>query len=102
MKKSRDTRVKEMLDEISTAYSDEDVKQRQDLRDMLLKSAADLEKNQDVELESTKLCKKIALVYLANKENFPKALVLLHNQLKNDATKYDSVVAAAFLLPIWF
>ena len=91
-----------VMDQLSTAYGAEDMKDHQDLKDMILKEAKDLEKNQNVDLTSSRICKQIALEYLAHKENFPKSLIVLHNQLKTNAMKYDGTAIAAMMMPVWF
>ncbi|MFC6322491.1 bacteriocin immunity protein [Companilactobacillus baiquanensis] len=99
---SKDKDVELMLDQISKAYSDEEIKKLPAAKKMLLKYATQLEKDNYCDLVATKLCKEISLYYFKNKENFPKALVELYGQLKPRAVKYDAEAVASFMLPIWF
>ncbi|MFD1672557.1 bacteriocin immunity protein [Agrilactobacillus yilanensis] len=94
--------VKIMMDELSKAYSDPEIKARPDLQEMLLTYAKELEKTEDCKLVATQLTKEICLSWFAKKENFPKALITLHSQIKSDAVKYDGVMLSAAMLPVWF
>lgn len=95
-------KVELTMDQLSTAYGAEDMKDRPDLKEMVLKEAKALEKNGNVDLTSSRLCKEIALEYIKQKENFPKSLIVLHNQLKKNATRYDGTAIAAMMIPVWF
>lgn len=97
-----DEDVKLMLDQISKAYSSEEIKKHPAARQMLLKYAEQLEKDGYCDLIATKLCKEISLYYFQNKEDFPEALVTLYKELKPRAVKYDATAVASFLLPVWF
>lgn len=100
--KSNDEKVTEVMNQLSTAFSDAEVKKYPELKNMIFESATQLNKNGDVDLVATKLCKKMTLYYLSNKDAFPKAAIILFNQLKNKSMKYDSTAAAAMLMPLWF
>ncbi|CAJ1184912.1 hypothetical protein CPR19088_GLDEOEPO_01809 [Companilactobacillus paralimentarius] len=91
-----------MMDQLSKAYGDTEVKRHPDLAKMILDSAQELEKNHNPELVSSRLCKKITVSYLANSKDFPKAIIVLFNQLKGKEMKYDGVALATMMLPIWF
>ena len=98
----RKEKVSMMMDQLSVAYADKDLNARPDLRELILKSAQELEKSEDVDLVASKLCKAITLNYFVKRENFPKAIVTLFNQLKGKEMKYDGTAFAAMLLPVWF
>lgn len=100
--KTNEIKTKLLMDELSTAYSDPDVKKKPELQKMILNSAKKLNNGDDYKLVSTRLCKAIALSYIENQKDYPGAIIKLHNQIKNDATKYDGVAIAAMMLPIWF
>lgn len=91
-----------MMDQISQAYGDQEIKQRPELQKLLLENAQLLEKTEDTGLAATRICKGIALYALAHQRDFPKALGELHNQLKSEAVKYDATAMASILLPLWF
>jgi len=98
----RAEKVSTMMDQLSTAYSDNDVKKNPELQKSILKAATDLEKSEDVDLISSRLCKTLTLNYLANKDNFPKAAVVLFSQLKGKEMKYDGTAIATMMLPLFF
>ncbi|WP_125712325.1 bacteriocin immunity protein [Companilactobacillus kedongensis] len=101
MKKDNED-VKLMLDQISKAYSDESIRAYPDIKDMLLRYATQLEKDDYTDLIATKLCKEISLYYFKNGSKLPEALIELYKYLKPKAIKYDATAVAAFMLPIWF
>jgi len=98
----RTEKVNLVMDQLSKAYGDADVKKRPDLAKLILDSAKELEKSQDVDLVSSRLCKKITLSYLAGAKDFPKAVIILFNQLKGKEMKYDGTAIAAMMMPLWF
>ncbi|KRK81313.1 bacteriocin immunity protein [Companilactobacillus nodensis] len=101
--KTRDEKVKAMMDQISTAYSDPDVKKSADAKKILLDSAKELEKSEDVDLVSTRLCKKIATYCFSHPKEPLRALVVLHDQVKHYAVKYDTTALTAMLAgTVWF
>lgn len=91
-----------MMDQLSKAYGDTEVKHHPDLAKMILDSAQELEKNHNPELVSSRLCKKITVSYLSNSKDFPKSIIVLFNQLKGKEMKYDGVALATMMLPAWF
>ncbi|AKP67477.1 bacteriocin immunity protein [Companilactobacillus ginsenosidimutans] len=97
-----DEKVEQMLDQLSKAYSDPEVQKRADLKTVIFNSAQQLEKNRDPDLTSSKLCKSLTLAYLAGKEGYPKAAIILFNQLKGKEVKYDGVALASLMMPVWF
>ncbi|MFC0275870.1 bacteriocin immunity protein [Enterococcus devriesei] len=99
---SRSEKAKAMMDQISRAYGDREVKRYPEVQKLLLENAQLLEKTEDCGLVATKICKGLALFALAHQPDFPKALGELHNQLKKEATKYDATALATILLPMWF
>lgn len=98
----RNEKVKRMMDQISRAYGDEEIKQRPEIQKLLLENAQLLEKTENRGLVATKICKGIALYAVSHQRDFPKALGELHSQLKNEAVKYDATAMTAILLPMWF
>ncbi|MDU5337218.1 bacteriocin immunity protein [Enterococcus sp.] len=98
----RNEKVKQMMDHISQAYGDAEVKQRPEIQKLLLENAQLLEKTENRGLVATKICKGIALYAVSHQHDFPKALGELHNQLKSEAVKYDATAMTAILLPMWF
>lgn len=94
-------KVSIMMDQFSTAYNDPDTKKRPDVAKLILDSAKELEKNQNVDLVATRLAKKITLSYLANSKDYPKAVIVLFNQLKGKEMKYDGIAVAAMMMPMW-
>lgn len=97
----RSQKVKIMMDQISHAYGDEEVKRYPEAQELLLENAQLLEKTEEYGLVATKICKGLALFALAHQRDFPKALGELHNQLKKEATNYDATALASILLPMW-
>jgi len=97
----RAEKVTIMMNQLSTAYSDPEIKDKASLKDIILKSAKELEKTEDVDLVSSKLCKSITLYAIANKNNLPKSTVVLFNQLKGKEMKYDGTAIASILLPLF-
>ncbi|GMA70084.1 hypothetical protein GCM10025879_13300 [Leuconostoc litchii] len=95
-------KVEIMLDQMSAAFSDPDVKQDENLRNMIFNYASELNKTQDTRLVSSKMVKSLALYYWGTKKQLPQAAITLHNQIKKDATIYDGITATALMLPIWF
>jgi len=101
MFKRNKIKVAVMMDQLSTAYSDTDLKDRPDLKQIILDSAKELQKTENVDLVASKLCKKITMNYFVNRENFPKSIIVLFNQLKGKEMKYDGTALATILLPLW-
>ncbi|MGM0174715.1 bacteriocin immunity protein [Enterococcus sp. DIV0800] len=99
---TRSEKTKAMMDQISRAYGDKEVKRYSEVQKLLLENAQLLKKTEDCGLVATKICKGLALFVLAHQPDFPKALGELHNQLKKEATKYDATALATILLPMWF
>lgn len=95
-------KAKKMMDQISFAYAEEEIKRHPELQKFLLENAKTLEKTQNCGLVATKICKGIALYALSHQQDFPEALNVLHGQLKNEAVKYDATAMTAMLLPLWF
>ena len=98
----RNEKVKQMMDYISQAYGNAEVKQLPEIQNLLLENAQLLEKTEDRGLVASKLCKGITLYAVSHQHDFPKALGELHNQLKSEAVKYDATAMTAILLPMWF
>lgn len=94
--------VKQLLDQLSQAYGDPEVKQSAAAQKMIFASAQELEKSQDCDLVATKLCKEMVLSYWFHQNNFPKALIVLHHQIKSRAIKYDAMAITSMMLPSWF
>ena len=88
--------VETLMDQLSATYSDPE------LRNLILNSATELEKKQDVNLTSSKLSKQLVLYQMGHSKEFPKAAVELFNQISTRAMRYDGTAAAAILLPLWF
>lgn len=101
-KEQREQAVETMFQQIDTAYADAAVKQRPELRKILLKSAQELQKDGNCQLVATKLTKAITWYYWEHQKDYPAALNTLYHQLKGQAVKYDSVATAALMMPIWF
>lgn len=95
-------KTEQMMDKLSRVYGSEEIKARPEVQKFLLKNAQLLEQTENYGLVATKICKEISLYALAHQHDFPKALGELHNQLKNEAMKYDATAMAAILLPVWF
>ncbi|WP_281165685.1 bacteriocin immunity protein [Liquorilactobacillus sicerae] len=93
--------VQQLLDQLSQTYSDPEVKRFPAIQRMIFASAQELEKSQDCGLVATKLCKEIVLYYWSHQSDFPKALILLHHQIKSRAVKYDATAITAMMLPLW-
>ncbi|WP_125710080.1 bacteriocin immunity protein [Companilactobacillus zhongbaensis] len=94
--------VETLMDQLSAAYGDSEVKKYPDLQKLILNSATELEKRQDVDLISSKLSKQMTLYHMDHSKEFPKAAVELFNQISTRAMRYDGTAAAAILLPLWF
>lgn len=94
--------VETLMDQLSATYSDPEVKKFPELRNLILNSATELEKKQDVNLTSSKLSKQLVLYQMGHSKEFPKAAVELFNQISTRAMRYDGTAAAAILLPLWF
>lgn len=92
----------EMLDLISGAYGDDEVKKLPEAQALLLANAQLLEKNGETQLVASRLCHELANFYLGHAQDFPKALVDLFNQLKPEAVKYEGVALSAMMTPLWF
>lgn len=100
MKKQED--IEKMLDLLSVAYADEQVKQQAEAGEMILALAKELEKTGNCDLVVSKLSKNIVLYYWQHQKDFPSALITLHNQIKQRAVKYDATALTAIMLPMWF
>jgi len=102
MKKS-EIKVNEFMDKLSVAYDDPAINKRKDLKKMILEYATELDKTENVDMLSSKLCKRISLEYLSNKNDFPKTIIDLFNYCKIYETKYDGIALSAILLgQVWF
>jgi hypothetical protein len=95
-------KVKKMLDHLSQAYADPEVKKYPAVQELIFSAAKELENSADCGLTATRLCKKMVLYYWSHQTEFPKALVTLHKQIKPEAVKYDGIALLAMLLPAWF
>ncbi|APX71771.1 bacteriocin immunity protein [Companilactobacillus allii] len=100
--KTRDEKVQTMMDQISTAYSDSQVKKSPEAMELLFNSAKELDKTNDYSLVATKLCKKITYYSFEHPKDGLNALIVLYHQIKGYATKYDGIALAAMMLPVWF
>lgn len=98
----REIAVNDLMDALSATYKDIDETKNPQLKKWILDCAKELEKSQDVDLVSSKLCKAMTINYLSNKENFPKAAVVLFNQLKSKEMKYDGTAILAMSMSHWF
>ncbi len=97
-----ENRVKTMMDQLSTAYTDPQVAALPELQAFVLEAATELEKTEDPKLIAVRVCNEIPLRYLENKEQFPKALLTLYYQLKKEAEIYKGVALSAAMMPLWF
>lgn len=95
-------KVKEMLNQLSQAYADPEVKKYPVVQELIFSAAQELGKSGDCGLTATRLCKKMVLYYWSHQNEFPPALVTLHKQIKPEAIKYDGTALLAMLLPVWF
>ncbi|MCH4009633.1 bacteriocin immunity protein [Companilactobacillus sp.] len=100
--KTNQEKVDEMMNQLSTAFSDPEVKKYSELKDLIFKAATELEKNGNVDLVSSRLSKKMTIYYLSHKKEFPRAAVDLFNQISQRRMKYDSTALAAIMLPVVF
>ncbi|MDA3973668.1 bacteriocin immunity protein [Enterococcus thailandicus] len=91
-----------MMNQLSSAYSDEKVTQMPKIKEMIFNAAQELEKTENTKLVAAKLCQVITLSYLENKQEFPEAVIKLYYQLKHDAEIYQGTAMSAMLLPLWF
>ena len=98
----KDEKVETMLDQMSVAFSDEDVKNQPELREMIFNYAQELTKTQNTGLVATKMVKSLVQYYWITKTQLPEAAIKLHHQIKRDATVYDGIAMSAMLLPVWF
>ena len=94
--------LKEMLDQLSAAYADEQVKRQAEAGEIILAMAEELEKTENCDMVASKLSKKIVLYYWRHQKDFPAALITLHNQIKQRAIKYDATAVTALMMPNWF
>lgn len=101
-KKKNEQAVQMMFQQIDKAYADEVVKQQPALREILLKSAKELQDHGDCQLVATKLTKAITLYYWEHQKDYPAALNTLYHEIKGQAVKYDTTAVAAMMMPIWF
>lgn len=102
MKKS-EKNIKEMMNKLDLAYNDPAINKRPDLKKMVLSYATELNKNGNVDLLSSKLCKRISLEYIQNKKDFPKTIIDLYYSCKGHETKYDGIAMSAILGgTVWF
>ena len=95
-------KVKEMLDQLSQAYADPEVKKYPAVQELIFSAAKELEKNGNCGLTASRFCKKMVLYYWSHQNEFPSALVTLHKQIRPEAVKYDGTALFAMLLPVWF
>lgn len=94
--------VKRLMDLLSATYADEEVKKYSDLKSLILRSATELEKTENVDLICSQLSKQLVVYYLSHKKEFPKAALDLYNKISGHSMKYDSTALAAIMLPAWF
>lgn len=97
-----DQKIEHMMNVISIAYADPEIKLRPDLQKILFDAAQELDKTGEYQLIAAKLCKSLSLYTLSHKNDFPKAANLLYNELKKEAVKYEAVALTAFMFPLWF
>lgn len=101
--KNRAEKVKEMMDHLDSAYNDININKRPDLKKMILEYATELEKTEDVDLLSSRLCKRISIEYLENKKDFPKSVIDLYYFSRGKGEKYDAIALSAIMAgSIWF
>lgn len=99
--KSREDKVKTMMDQISTAYSDPEVKKDSEVMKFLFDDAKELDKNENYDVIASRLCKEISLYSFSHSRHELKALTTLYYQVRGYATKYDGIALAAMMMPIW-
>ncbi|WP_125568635.1 helix-turn-helix domain-containing protein [Companilactobacillus insicii] len=99
--KTRDEKVKVMMDQISAAYSDPEVKKHPNVMKFLFDEAKDLDKNENYDVVASRLCKEISLYSFEHPKEPLKGLNTLYYQVKGYATKYDGIAIAAMMLPVW-
>ncbi|MDN2453560.1 bacteriocin immunity protein [Lactobacillus sp. UCMA15818] len=99
---AKENEIEKMLDQLSAAYADEQVKQQAGAGEIILAMAKELEKTGNCDLVASKLSKEIVLYYWQHQKDFPAALITLHNQIKKRAVKYDATAVTAMMMPIWF
>jgi len=99
--KTRDEKVQTMLDQISAAYSDPEVKKNPEVMKFLFENAKELNKNENYDVIASRLCKEISLYSFENPKKPLKGLTTLYYQIKGHATKYDGIAMAAMMIPVW-
>lgn len=100
--KTNEEKLQIMMDQISVAYSDPEVKNNQEVKEFLFNDAKVLDKNGDFHMIASKLCKQISWYSFENPKNPLKALATLYYQVKPYANGYDGVAMATMMLPVWF
>ncbi|MGX2946559.1 bacteriocin immunity protein [Enterococcus alishanensis] len=95
-------KVTAMMNNLSVAYGDEEMKKYPEIQKMLLDSAKELEKSGDSKLIAARLSYDIPKYFLGHKNDCPKALITLYYQIASDANKYKGVALSAMMLPLWF
>lgn len=95
-------KLKTLMDQLSSSYSDEEVSRIPELQTIILEAAQELDETSDIKLVSTKLCNAISFYYLSNKEQFPEAMIKLYYKLKSDAETYKGVAMSSIMFPLWF
>lgn len=98
----KNNQVETMLDQMSVAFSDSEVKQEPVLRELILNLAKELNETQDTRLMASKIVKSLVSYYWETKKQLPQAAIILHNQVKKQATVYDGIATSAVMLPVWF
>lgn len=98
---AKQAKAEQLMAQLSIAYSDSVVKRLPILRDYLLKAAGELNRSGDAALVASKLYQKLALYQSVHKQAMPPAIVLLQQQLKKQALKYDATAIIATLFPFW-
>ncbi|ADG40894.1 MULTISPECIES: bacteriocin immunity protein [Leuconostoc] len=95
-------KVEQMLDDMSVAFSDSDIKASPELRDIIFNYAKELDSKRDYHLIASKLVKRFVMYYWETNKELPPAAIRLHNQVKPYATRYDGIAISTMLLPTWF
>lgn len=90
MSKNNEENVTKIMDQLSHAYSDPEVKKIPELRNAIFKAAKELEKDGNIDLVATRLCHDIKLTWFAHKDNFPKAASKLYTDLSVNSLKYKN------------
>lgn len=92
----------ELMNQLSKAYSDPEIKQNPKLSVLILQLAEALDNGSSSQDVCETTCAYIAYYGISHREKLPKTAVNLYNYCKSRRIKYSGIMRADFFNTSWF